>query len=195
MRRIILATRNPHKAREFQEILGARFELSDLSAYPEIPETEESGQTFAENAALKALVISKRFPHFVIGDDSGLEVAALEGRPGVFSARYAGLGATDLQNVDKLLSQLAQTKARTARFVCVLVLARGGQVVNTFEGIVQGTIINAPRGSEGFGYDPVFVPDGFSETLAELPREIKNRISHRASAVEKLVHHLKTQRG
>jgi XTP/dITP diphosphohydrolase len=190
MSRLLLATRNPHKTREFAQILGAGFEVHDLSSHPEIPETIESGKTFEENAILKAVAVSKECPELVIADDSGLEVDALGGAPGIFSARYAGENATDQENIDKLLGELTRTgakpSARSARFRCALALAHHGKVLATFDSAVEGTIIDSPRGSKGFGYDPIFVPSGFKETFAELPEETKNRISHRAKALEKL---------
>src|SRR6266568_3911584 len=190
MQQVIVATRNRNKTREIQQILGPEFELRDLTAYPEISEIVESGKSFEENAQLKAIAVSKKLPGLVIGDDSGLEVEALGGAPGIYSARYAGRNATDEQNVEKLLSELAgagaKTRQRTARFRCVIALARNGQVLGTFEGIVEGTIVDQPRGSRGFGYDPIFVPNGFEETFGELPAELKNRISHRAQAIHAL---------
>jgi XTP/dITP diphosphohydrolase len=185
----LIATRNAHKTREIQEILGGQFEVHDLSSHPEIPEAIESGKTFEENAVLKAVAVSKECPELVIADDSGLEVDALGGAPGIFSARYAGENATDQENIDKLLGELTRTgakpSARSARFRCALALAHHGKVLATFDSAVEGTVIESPRGSKGFGYDPVFVPSGFKETFAELPDETKNRISHRAKALEK----------
>jgi XTP/dITP diphosphohydrolase len=193
---VLIATRNAHKTREIRNILGGRFEVCDLSAYPDIPETIESGKTFAENATWKAVAVSKEHPGLVIADDSGLEVDALGGAPGIFSARYAGKHATDKENVDKLLGELArsgvQTGERSARFRCVVALARSGKILATFEGVVEGRIIDVPKGKQGFGYDPVFVPNGFAETFAELSADRKNRISHRAKAGQKLKRYLQT---
>jgi XTP/dITP diphosphohydrolase len=193
--RLLIATRNPHKAREFQQIFGDTFEICDLSSHPEIPETIESGKTFEENAVLKAVAVSKESPELVIADDSGLEVDALGGAPGILSARYAGENATDKENVDRLLGELARsgvkTGERAGRFRCVLALAQSGKILATFEGIVEGRIIDVPKGKHGFGYDPVFVPNGFGETFAELQSDIKNRISHRAKALQELKHCLK----
>jgi XTP/dITP diphosphohydrolase len=184
---LIVATRNAHKTREIQEILGREFEVRDLSTHPEVPETPESGKTFEENAILKAIAVSKKLPDLVIADDSGLEVDALGGAPGIFSARYAGDNANDKQNIDKLLRELAQTGRkpgqRSARFRCVLALAREGHVLETFAGNIEGKIVDLPRGERGFGYDSIFLPDGFGKTFAELPVETKNRISHRAKAI------------
>jgi XTP/dITP diphosphohydrolase len=190
MKRLLLATRNAHKAREIQEILGPEWKLPDLTAYPEISEIIESGKSFEENAKLKAIAVSKELPGLIIADDSGIEVEALDGAPGIYSARYAGKNATDKQNVKKLLSELARagakTRQRKARFRCVIALARAGKLLDTFNGAVEGTIVNRARGSHGFGYDPIFVPNGFEQTFAELPAGVKNRFSHRAKAIRAL---------
>ncbi len=190
MQHLIVATRNPHKAREIQQILGPEFEVRDLSAHPEISETVESGESFEENAKLKAIAVSKKLAGLVIADDSGLEVEALGGGPGIYSARYAGAKATDKQNIDKLLEKLARIgikhSQRRARFRCALALACEGQILSIFEGAVEGTIVDPARGSHGFGYDPIFVPNGFEETFGELPAELKNTISHRARAIRAL---------
>jgi XTP/dITP diphosphohydrolase len=186
---LLLATRNAHKTREFCEILGNEFVVRDLSAEPEAPEIEETGTTFAENAILKAVGISQRFPGLVVGDDSGLEVDALKGAPGVYSARYYGPGAKDSDNIARLLSELHKLsldRPRSARFRCVLALARDGELIEFFEGVVEGAIVEPPRGSGGFGYDPVFQPAGLTETFGEIAPEKKNRISHRANAIRLL---------
>jgi XTP/dITP diphosphohydrolase len=189
MRHLLLATRNAHKTLEFSEILGPQFVVRDLCGESETPVVEETGSTFVENAILKAVAISKQFRGLVVADDSGLEVDALGGAPGVYSARYAGLGASDRDNVARLLSELRQRRGRppiTARFRCVLALARAGQTLATFDGVVEGTIVESPRGSSGFGYDPVFQPIGSTKTFAELAADEKNQISHRARAIELL---------
>jgi len=189
MRQLLLATRNAHKTREFAEILGGDFEVRDLSGESEAPVVEETGATFAENAILKAIAISKRFPGLVVADDSGLEVDALNGAPGVYSARYAGANATDQGNIARLLSELGDCRdapSFAARFRCVLALARDGSLLGTFDGVVEGTIIETPRGGLGFGYDPVFQPLGSTKTFGEMPAEEKNRISHRARAIQAL---------
>ena len=190
IRQLLLATRNAHKTREFAEILGPEFGVRDLSAEMETPVIEETGETFAENAILKALPISERFSdQLVVADDSGLEVDALHGAPGVYSARYAGPGATDQENVTKLLAELRRSSGSppfAARFRCVLAVARAGKLNQTFEGVVEGTIVDAPRGAGGFGYDPVFQPAGSIQTFAELSAEEKNGISHRARAIRLL---------
>lgn len=187
--RLLLATRNSHKTREFAKILGENFLVRDLMAEPDAPVIEETGATFVENAILKAVAISVRIAGLVVADDSGLEVDALEGAPGVYSARYAGPGATDDENIARLLSQLSQCGRDhpfAARFRCVLALARQGEMLGTFEGIIEGAILDQPHGSAGFGYDPVFQPTGFAETFGELSAAVKNRISHRARAIRLL---------
>jgi XTP/dITP diphosphohydrolase len=203
---LLLATRNPHKTHEFRELLGQAFDVIDLSSLVEIKLPDETGSTFVENATLKAVAVSKDRPAFakrqsgsdlrrgrhllVIADDSGLEVDALDGAPGIYSARYAGENATDIRNVDKLLRELRAQKVagkeRSARFRCVIALAQNGNLQGIFEGAVEGTIVDPPRGTGGFGYDPVFQPDGFEQTFAEMAPELKNTISHRAKAIAAL---------
>jgi XTP/dITP diphosphohydrolase len=191
---LLLATRNAHKTREFAEILGEEFRMSDLSGLT-IPAIEETGRTFAENATLKALAVSQDRHLLVVADDSGLEVDALDGAPGIFSARYAGANATDAQNIEKLLRELAGKRDRSARFRCVIALARDAELVRTFEGTVEGVIVDLARGGGGFGYDPVFQPEGFDKTFGELSAATKNQISHRARAITQLAQFLQTQRG
>jgi len=185
---LLVSTRNRHKLREIRSILGARFEMSDLSILPTMPEVEETGTSFEENADLKAVAASQLFEGWVIADDSGLEVDALGGSPGVYSARYAGETASDSENNTLLLKNLKEVpeKKRRARFRCVIVLARAGRKLAAFSGIVEGMIASSQRGGEGFGYDPLFIPDGFSETFGELPVATKNRLSHRARALHQL---------
>ena len=186
---LLIATKNAHKTAEIRAMLPDR-EVSDLTAYPEIPAPEETGATFTENATIKALAASARFAGLVLADDSGLEVDALGGAPGVISARYAGPGATDADNRARLLRELdatgARGKARTARFRCVMALAEHGAVLGTFDGAVEGIIINQEKGGGGFGYDALFVPEGCCETFGELSAETKNQLSHRARALAKL---------
>jgi len=187
---LLLATRNPNKTREFRELLGQPFNVIDLSSFPEIAIPEETGRTFEENAGLKAIAASKQLPSLVIADDSGLEVEALGGAPGVFSARYAGENAGDVSNVDKLLRELRKqniaTEKRSAQFRCVIALAQNGKLLGVFEGFVEGKIVDPPRGSAGFGYDPIFEPKGFDQTFAEITPESKNKISHRGQAIAAL---------
>jgi XTP/dITP diphosphohydrolase len=184
MRRLLIATKNAHKTIEFAALLGPGWAVTDLNAHPEIPAPDETGETFAENAAIKAVAASQLFPGLVLADDSGLEVDALNGAPGVRSARYAGEKATDADNRAKLLHALdgVRGKERSARFRCALALAESGLVVAAHDGTVEGTIINAERGEGGFGYDALFVPEGYCETFGQLPAEVKNQLSHRARA-------------
>src|SRR5262249_3847112 len=158
--------------------------LRDLGSYSAISEIPESGTSFEENARLKAVAASEVLPDLVIADDSGLEVDALGGAPGIYSARYAGIKATEKEKIDKLLRELAlvgaTNDARQARFRCLVALARKGNLLGSFEGIVHGRIAHSPRGRRGFGYDAIFIPEGFDETFGELAAEVKNRISHRA---------------
>jgi len=188
---LIVATRNAHKTREIQRILGPAFTVSDLSEHLKVPDICENGKSFEENAILKAVGASRHLSGLVVADDSGLEVDALRGAPGIFSARYAGENATDKEKIDKLLSELARTATeetkRSARFRCLIALARQGELLGTFEGIAEGAIVEQARGLRGFGYDPIFVPRGFEETFAELPSEVKNTISHRAKAIHALI--------
>ena len=192
---LVVATRNTHKTREIQHILGPEFRVGDLLAHPEISEIPESGTSFEENAKFKALALSGRLPGLVIADDSGLEVDALGGAPGIYSARYAGANATDRDKIHKLLGELARAGAtdhrRRARFRCVAALARDGNLLGTFEGIVEGRIANQIQGDSGFGYDPIFLPDGFEQTFGELPAQVKNAISHRAKAIRALADQLR----
>jgi XTP/dITP diphosphohydrolase len=182
---VLVSTRNAHKLVEIRQILGPAFELLDLSCVPALGEVEETGDTFEENAALKALAASTHFGGWVLADDSGLEVDALGGAPGVRSARFSGEGATDASNRALLLEKLAAVPAgqRSARFRCVIALAKGGEVLAHFSGSVEGAIIGSEKGVGGFGYDPLFVPEGFGETFAELGAETKNRLSHRGRAL------------
>jgi XTP/dITP diphosphohydrolase len=185
---LLVSTRNPHKVREIRTILGARFEVSDLSILPSLQEVEETGTSFEANAELKAIAASQLFEGWVIADDSGLEVDALAGAPGVYSARYAGEAASDSENNSLLLKNLEKAPAedRRARFRCIIVLARAGRKLAAFSGVVEGLIASSPRGGSGFGYDPLFIPNGFSQTFGELPAATKNRLSHRARALNQL---------
>jgi XTP/dITP diphosphohydrolase len=192
---LVVATRNTHKTREIQHILGPEFRVRDLLAYPEVSEIRESGRSFEENAKLKALAASRQLPALVIADDSGLEVDALDGAPGIYSARYAGANATDRDKIDKLLRELARVGAtqgvRRARFRCVVALACNGNLVEMCEGVVQGRIADEVRGDSGFGYDPIFIPEGLEQTFGELPKEVKNITSHRAQAIRTLADRLR----
>lgn len=192
---LVVATRNRHKTREIQHILGPEFKVRDIGAHPDISKIHESGTSFEENAKLKALVASRQLPALVIADDSGLEVDALGCAPGIYSARYAGANATERDKIDKLLRELERVRAtddrRRARFRCVVALARNSDLLGTFEGTVEGRITDKARGDFGFGYDPIFIPEGFEQTFGELPTEVKNTISHRAKAIRALADRLR----
>ena len=194
---LLIATKNAHKTAEIRAMLAA-WEVSDLTAHPDIPAPEETGATFAENAAIKAVAASGRFTGLVLADDSGLEVDALGGAPGVISARYAGPGASDADNRARLLCELeaasVRGKARTARFRCAMALAENGAVLGIFDGAVEGIIINQEKGAGGFGYDVLFVPEGYCETFGQLPAGTKNQLSHRARALAKVVAFLAERR-
>ena len=194
---LLIATKNAHKAAEIRAMLSAAWAVTDLTEHPEIPAPEETGATFEENAAIKALAASQIFSGLVLADDSGLEVDALGGAPGVISARYAGPDASDAENRARLLRELSaesvRGKARSARFRCVMVLAENGAVIGRFAGAVEGVIINRERGEGGFGYDALFVPAGYCETYAQLPAATKNRGSHRAQALARVIEFLRTR--
>ena len=194
--KIVFATNNAHKLSEIKDILGEGFEvlsLSDIGCHDDIPET---AGTLEGNALLKAQYIHDHYHINCFADDTGLEVEALNGAPGVFSARYAGgEGHDSEENMSKLLSELKEKNNRKARFRTVIALIECEEgttkpKTTCFEGIVEGHITKERHGSEGFGYDPIFMPDGYDKTFAELGMEIKNHISHRARAVEKLAQFL-----
>jgi XTP/dITP diphosphohydrolase len=221
MKCLLIATRNTHKVREIRSVLGETFQYATLSEYPDAPEIEENAHTFGGNSTKKASILAQwlaenhRTPSgtldgWVLADDSGLEVDALHGQPGVHSARFASLdlagapmgNAPDADNNAKLLRLLQGVSNRKARFRCVIALASlppaPGEspeetagiyhaAIKLFDGVCEGTILDSPRGQNGFGYDPLFVPDGYSQTFAELGDAIKNKISHRAKALEKLL--------
>jgi XTP/dITP diphosphohydrolase len=191
MKRIIFASKNEGKVREVRKILNdLNVQILSLSDVDYTISIEETGNTFEENAKLKADVIFKEYKLPVISDDSGLSVAQLDNEPGVYSARYAGLGATDEQNNLKLLKNLEKyPQPYKAKFICAAVFYFGTDFFTSI-GEVRGEIIKIPRGTNGFGYDPLFVPDGFNQTMAELDSEIKNRISHRFRAFDQLKKHI-----
>ena len=183
--RLLLATRNANKTREVREMLGAGWEVEDLTARPDLPDVEETGETFEENAKLKALAASAHYDGWVLADDSGLEVDALGGAPGVRSARFAGDGADMASNRARLLEKLSAVrgKDRRGRFRCVLALARDGRIDGTFSGAVEGFIAPAERGAGGFGYDALFMPEGSCRTFAEFTPREKHSCSHRGRAL------------
>lgn len=186
MIRLVLATNNPHKVKEIRKILPESFELLDLKQAGVTEELPETSGTIEGNAIQKALRVWELTGMQCVADDSGLEVEVLGGKPGVDSAHFAGLPRNDARNVIFLLDQLEGVQNRRAGFRTVLAYVQNGEVF-TFEGTVQGVISNAQRGTGGFGYDPVFVPEGYEKSFAELPAEVKNSISHRANAL-KLFH-------
>ncbi|WML40761.1 XTP/dITP diphosphatase [Neobacillus sp. OS1-2] len=189
MKEVIIATKNPGKAREFEQIFSNRgIQVRTLLDYPEIPDVEETGTSFEENAILKADSVSKKLNKMVIGDDSGLIVDALDGRPGIYSARYAGEPKNDQNNTDKVLSELqgVPKSERSARFYCALAISMPGQETRTVSGTCEGRILEERCGSNGFGYDPVFYVPEKGRSMAELSADEKNSISHRANALKQL---------
>jgi XTP/dITP diphosphohydrolase len=187
---IVIATLNLGKSREIETVLsGLPITFRRLSEFANITEPVEDGSTYEQNAGIKALSYARQTGLAALADDSGLEVRALGGKPGVFSARYAGAGATDRERIEKLLTELGRHTDRAASFVCNAVLATFAaspdepQISIVTTGICRGTIIEQPRGNNGFGFDPIFVPDGYTETFAQLSPEVKNNISHRAQAL------------
>jgi XTP/dITP diphosphohydrolase len=183
---LLFASGNRHKTGEIQALIGSDFLVTDLSSLPSFQAPEENGADFESNALIKAAAAAARSDAPVLADDSGLEVDALGGAPGVHTARYAGIGATDSANRTKLLQALSGSSNRSARFVCVLALITQGTQPVTVRGEIRGRIALNESGDGGFGYDPIFIPDGFEQSFAELPASLKNRISHRAVAMRKL---------
>jgi len=191
--RLILATRNAHKTGEIRAMIGDRFEVMDATAFPDFPEIEETGTTFLENARLKAEGISRRIEGWVLSDDSGLEVEALDGAPGVWSSSFGGEEGNHAMNNARLLAEMAGKTNRAARFRCTMVLARGGVEQANFNGTIEGHLEESLHGARGFGYDPLFVPAGYDRTFAELGDEIKNSLSHRSQALAQVVAFLDRQ--
>ncbi|CAG35436.1 XTP/dITP diphosphatase [Desulfotalea psychrophila] len=184
---IVLATTNQNKVKEFQEILkDFAIEIRSLAEFGPIPEAIEDGKDFDENAYKKAIHTAKILGIPAIADDSGLEVHALNGAPGVYSARYSGEGATDASNCDKLLEELAGKEDRSANFTCVISIATPGGPALTYEGRCDGKILTEKRGKSGFGYDPLFYFAEYDKTFAELSMEEKNRVSHRGKALAEI---------
>jgi XTP/dITP diphosphohydrolase len=183
---LLIGTRNAGKIVEIQRAWSALpLKLRTLDEFPRVQEAEESGRTYEENATIKALSYAKQTGVWAIADDSGLEVDEHGGAPGVHSARFAGRDASDSDRIAFLLDQLAKSDegVRSARFVSAIVLADDERVIRMTRGVCEGNIINSPRGTNGFGYDPIFVPHGFDATFAELPAEVKDAISHRGKAL------------
>ena len=189
---LIFATNNLHKLTEIQSIIGESFVIKSLQQIGCTDDIPETAPTLEGNALLKAQYVYTTFGKDCFADDTGLEIEYLDGRPGVFSARYATDGHDFEANIDKVLKELAGIKNRKARFRTVIALILDG-TVHYFEGIVNGEIITERKGIKGFGYDPVFLPDGYDKTFAEMPLDEKNKISHRARAVAKLVDFLNTR--
>lgn len=187
MLQVVIATQNKHKLEEYKQMLKGKdddTELKSLLDYPSCPPIEEDQDTFEGNAEKKAIEVSKYTEQAAFADDSGLEVEVLGGAPGVYSARYAGEGASDADRIHKLLDAMKDQSNRRAQFVCVIAVAYNGEILQTFKGICKGRIATEIHGENGFGYDPVFIPDGFDKTFAELTADEKNAISHRALAVK-----------
>lgn len=188
--KLVFATNNKHKMNELQVILGTSIQLlslKDIGCNEEIPEDRP---TLEGNATQKAMFIFEKYGYSCFADDTGLEIDALNGEPGVYSARYAGEEKNSNANMDKVLKKLSKINNRKARFRTVISLIIDGKE-NQFEGIVNGKILRDKRGNSGFGYDPIFMPEGFNQTFAEMDLSEKNKISHRGEAVNKLVQHLK----
>lgn len=189
---IVLATRNKKKIEEIKRITeGMSVSIFTLDDFPGCPEVEEDGTTFEENAIKKAVTVAKFTGKPSLADDSGLEVYALKGVPGTLSARYAGEGADDRKNVEKLLKEMYSLKERKARFVCCIALALNSHSVHTFFGYSDGNIGMEPRGLNGFGYDPVFYPEGYSKTFAEMSDQEKDSLSHRGAALNSFQQYIK----
>lgn len=189
---LVLATRNAHKTAEVRGMLAGKYEVRDVTQSPECPEIAETGVTFHENARLKAEGISAVLGGWVLSDDSGLEVDALGGAPGVWSSSYGGEEGNHARNNARLLEAMKGVEDRRARFRCTMVLARDGRECAVFSGVVEGHLLEAARGEGGFGYDPLFVPDGYEQSFAELGAEVKNQLSHRARALAQVVAYLQT---
>jgi XTP/dITP diphosphohydrolase len=191
---IVLATRNKKKVEEIKRIFGGQdIRFVTLDAFPDCPDVEEDKKTFRANAVKKAVHVARFTNCPAIADDSGLEVFALGGAPGVFSARYAGAEADDKKNVRKLLAEMKHLKReeRKARFVCCIALALPDGRHKTFTGYARGSIGNRPRGSNGFGYDPLFYPEGYMQTFAEMTAAEKDFLSHRGKSLRKVCSYLK----
>ena len=196
MLQLLAATSNKHKVEEFRKMLNdlnSRVNIVTPDAIPNFPVLIEDGHSFEENAEKKAEQASAYADMAAFADDSGLMVDALSGAPGIYSARYAGEGATDAARIAKLLDSMKGKTDPRARFVCAIAIAYRGDDVALFRGEVCGTIAEAPRGTNGFGYDPVFIPDGYDKTFGELPSEVKDSISHRAAAMVKAVKFIRAE--
>lgn len=191
MKEIVFATNNRHKLEEIRKITKGTLHILSLSDIHCAEEIEETGATLEENALLKARFVKEKYGYDCFADDTGLEVEALDGAPGVYSSRYAGEACNPADNMDKLLKEMRGLENRTARFRTVIALLFNGEK-HFFEGVVNGKITHEKKGEAGFGYDPVFVPEGYNQTFAELGDEVKNQISHRALATQKLMEFLRS---
>jgi len=186
---IVFASNNLHKINEIQQLIPAELKLLSLDSIGCVEEIPETALTIEGNAILKANYVTEKYGHFCFADDTGLEVEALNGEPGVYSARYAGEQKNANDNMQKLLKNLEYSTHRNAQFKTIICLNINGEQ-HLFEGIVKGKIGVEPKGNQGFGYDPIFIPDGYATTFAEMSMEEKSKISHRGLAVEKLVRFL-----
>ena len=189
---LCIATRNTNKVEEMAPMLSTLFLVKSAADYPDLEEIDETGDSFLANATLKAVTTSSAIPDYVLADDSGLECDALAGAPGVFSARYGGIPSSAEQNNAKLLQELERVHAvtpqqRAARYKCVLVLARAGEMIASFDGACEGTIALGPKGTNGFGYDPLFIPQGYARTFGQLGEKTKSNLSHRAQALKQFI--------
>jgi XTP/dITP diphosphohydrolase len=195
MKEIIIASKNKGKVKEFETLLAPMgFQVQSLLDYPHSIDVDETGTTFEENAILKAEIIANTYQRVTIADDSGLEIDSLGGKPGIYSARYAGPEKNDQANMVKVLEELSDVEAiadRSARFACALALAAPGEKTKTVVGFCEGFIAKEPSGENGFGYDPIFIVRDLHQTMAELTKEEKNQISHRAIALKKLTEVIK----
>ena len=189
---LCLATHNLNKVQEMTPGLEPFWQVKSSADYPELEEVDETGDSFLANASLKAVATSQAVPHYVLADDSGLECDALDAAPGVFSARYGGIPSSPEKNNAKLLQELERVSAttpqlRAARYRCVLVLAQAGEVLGSFDGTCEGVISLSAKGTNGFGYDPLFIPQGYARTFGQLTDKTKSHLSHRAHALKKFV--------
>lgn len=195
---LVVATRNSHKTAEIRTMLHGQWEVKDLSDFPTAPAVDETGVTFTENATLKAISASRCIPGIVLADDSGLEVDILGGRPGVWSSSFGGEEGNHELNNKHMIAELAKAGVSagdkpSARFKCVMILAKEGKVLAEFAGCVEGSMLTELTGSGGFGYDPLFVPEGYEMSFAELPMEVKNSMSHRGRALAQVIEWMKAQ--
>jgi XTP/dITP diphosphohydrolase len=189
---LVLASNNPHKLQEIRQILGHHIiaSLSDIGCHEELPETHD---TLEGNSLEKAQYVFDRYGRACLADDTGLEIEALGGAPGVYSARYTGEQKSSSESIERVLDEMRGFTNRSAMFRAVIALVSPVERV-TFDGVVSGSILTEPRGKQGFGYDPIFVPEGYSQTFAEMSDGVKNSISHRARAIEKLVRYLEQRK-